>query len=160
MLDPPPEIRKGLPDQALHLGDASASARPSRPPGTRAYANLDAVLAGIGTHAGRGTITSGTAERGEGTTFELSWYTDPLGIEHLTGSLAITHRFSPASKDVLLDWYPRTKLEMDEGGRSAKRSKSGGVKYVYPRETQTELRSWFAGELERTLPGVPLLYWT
>jgi spore photoproduct lyase len=59
------------------------------PPVTRVYANLDDVLAGIGSHAGRGTVTSGTAERGhEGTTFELSCYTDPLGIEHLTGSLA------------------------------------------------------------------------
>ena len=59
------------------------------PPVTRVYANLDDVLAGIGTHVGRGTITSGTAERvHEGTTFELSCYTDPLALEHLTGSLA------------------------------------------------------------------------
>ncbi|MEJ7707363.1 MAG: spore photoproduct lyase family protein [Nocardioidaceae bacterium] len=59
------------------------------PPVTRVYANLDDVLAGIGTHAGRGSVTSGTAERGhEGTTFEMSCYTDPLGIEHLTGSLS------------------------------------------------------------------------
>jgi spore photoproduct lyase len=47
------------------------------------------VLAGIGTHVGRGTVTSGTTERGhEGTTFEVSCYTDPLALEHLTGSLA------------------------------------------------------------------------
>ena len=26
----------------------------------------------------------------------------------------ITHRFTPGSKETLLDWYPRTKLEMDE----------------------------------------------
>jgi len=59
------------------------------PPITRVYANLDEVLAGIGTHTGRGTVTSGTKERGhEGTTFELSCYTDPLGIEQVTGSLA------------------------------------------------------------------------
>ena len=39
--------------------------------------------------AGRGTVTSGTAARGhEGTTFELSCYTDPPGIEQLTGALA------------------------------------------------------------------------
>ena len=38
---------------------------------------------------GQGTVTSRQAERaGEGTTFEASCYTDPLGIEHLTGSLA------------------------------------------------------------------------
>jgi spore photoproduct lyase len=59
------------------------------PPVTRVYANLDDVLAGIGSHVGRGTVTSGTAARGhEGTTFEVSCYTDPLALEHLTGSLA------------------------------------------------------------------------
>src|SRR5579875_1947773 len=59
------------------------------PPITRVYANVDDVLAGIASHVGRGRVTTGTAERGaEGTTFEASCYTDPLGIEHLTGSLA------------------------------------------------------------------------
>ena len=248
------------------------------PPITRAYANLDEVLSGIGTHAGRGTVTSGTADRGhEGTTFELSCYTDPLGIEHLTGALGtaiarvgagaygpdvalrfttkfaslgdlptldhqrrtrvrfsvnaaavarrfeggtsptpdrlaalrtlalagypvgltiapvmpvpgyadeygtllnevaaaldgvpdldltaeiITHRFTPASKDVLLSWYPQTKLEMDEDQRSQKRSKFGGVKYVYPRPVMTELREWFIGALAQRLPEATLLYWT
>src|SRR3712207_4541575 len=36
----------------------------SGPPVTRVYANLDEVLSGIGTHAGRGTVTSGTAQIG------------------------------------------------------------------------------------------------
>jgi spore photoproduct lyase len=248
------------------------------PPVTRAYANLDEVLAGIGSHAGRGTVTSGTARRGhEGTTFELSCYTDPLGIEHLTGALElaitrvgagaygpdvslrfttkfaalgnltgldhrrrtrvrfsvnadavarrfeggtsptpdrlaalrtlaeagypvgltvapvmpvpgwaeeygrlldavavaldgvpdldltteiITHRFTPASKDVLLSWYPRTKLEMDPDQRSQKRAKFGGVKYVYPRPTMTALRRWFEAALTDRLPTAALLYWT
>ncbi len=248
------------------------------PPVTRVYANLDDVLAGVGTHAGRGTVTSGTADRGhEGTTFEMSCYTDPLGIEPLTGSLSaaiarvgsgefgddvavrfttkfdavenlvdlphgrrtrmrvsvnadevaarfeggtasmparlaalrimalanyrvgltiapvmpvpdwrtaygqliddvaaattdvpdldltveiITHRFTPGSKDVLLDWYPRTKLEMDEDQRSRKRNKFGGVKYVYPRETMAEMRNWFADALLQRLPCAQLLYWT
>ena len=31
----------------------------------------------------------------------------------LTAEL-ITHRFTPGSKEVLLGWYPRTQLEMDE----------------------------------------------
>ena len=72
----------------------------------------------------------------------------------------ITHRFTPASKDVLLGWYPQTKLEMDEDPRTQKRSKFGGVKYVYPRQTMAEMRSWFAGELAGRLPGAQLLYWT
>ena len=248
------------------------------PPVTRVYANFDQVLAGIGTHAGRGTVTSGTVERGhEGTTFEMSCYTDPLGIERVTGSLAaaisrvgsgefgdgvqlrfttkfddvgelltldhrgrtrvrfsvnsddvahrfeggtarmparlaamgamaragypvgltiapimpigdwrasygalldsvaatltdvpdvdltaeiITHRFTPASKEVLLGWYPNTRLEMDEESRSEKRSKFGGVKFVYPKAVMSEMRGWFTAELEQRLPGARLLYWT
>lgn len=59
------------------------------PPVTRVHVNLDDVLAPIGSHVGRGSVTSGTTARGhEGTTFELSCYTDPLALEHLTGSLA------------------------------------------------------------------------
>lgn len=63
----------------------------SGPPITRVYANLPEILAGMDEHVGRGTITSSSAERsGEGTTFEASCYTDPLALEHLTGSLSAT----------------------------------------------------------------------
>ena len=269
------DLAKGCPAHCQYCYLAGSL---SGPPITRVYANLDAVLAGIGSHAGRGTVTSGTAGRDhEGTTFELSCYTDPLGIEHLTGSLSaairrvgagefgdgvqlrfttkfddvgelvtldhqrrtrvrfsvnaaevarrfdggtaampkrlvalramasagypvgltiapvmpvpgwpqgyaqllddvadavrgvpdldltaeiITHRFTPASREVLLGWYPRTFLEMDTDQRAQKRSKFGGVKFVYPRETMTEMRSWFTTELESRLPMAQLLYWT
>ena len=61
----------------------------SGPPATRAYANLDAIFAVVPEHVGEGRITSASEARaGEGTTFEASCYTDPLGIEHLTGSLS------------------------------------------------------------------------
>jgi spore photoproduct lyase len=247
------------------------------PPITRVYANVDDVLAPIRSLTGSGSVTTGDADRaGEGTTFELSCYTDPLGIEHLTGSLAaavtevgtglhgdgaslrfttkfddvapllalqhgrrtrvrfslnasgverfeggtarmpervaalgrvaragypvgltiapvmpvdgwreqyaalldavalalagvddldvtaevITHRFTPGSKEVIQGWYPRTRLDLDEDGRRAKRSKFGGVKYVYPGETMRELRGWFTDELDARLPQARLLYWT
>jgi spore photoproduct lyase len=269
------DLAKGCPAHCQYCYLAGSL---SGPPVTRVYANLDDVLDGVRTHAGRGNVTSGTELRGhEGTTFELSCYTDPLGIERVTGSLAeavrrvgagelgdgvslrfttkfddvadlltldhqrrtrvrfsvnaadlarrfdggtspltgrlaalralalagyrvgltiapvmaypdwrtgygalldqvtaaldgvpdldltteiITHRFTPASKDVLLGWYPQTKLEMDEDARTQKRSKFGGVKYVYPRQTMAEMRSWFTTELAARLPGAPLLYWT
>ena len=64
------------------------------PPITRVYADLDDILAVMDDHVGRGTVTSADAARaGEGTTFEASCYTDPLGIEPVTGSLAaaVTH---------------------------------------------------------------------
>jgi spore photoproduct lyase len=58
-------------------------------PLTRAYANLPEILAELPAYLGQGHVTSTSAERHqEGTTFEVSCYTDPLAIEHLTGSLA------------------------------------------------------------------------
>jgi spore photoproduct lyase len=72
----------------------------------------------------------------------------------------ITHRFTATSKDVLLGWYPRTRLEMDEATRTRKFGKFGAAKYVYPKETMAQLRSWFADAVSETLPGAPLLYWT
>src|SRR3954470_23106045 len=59
------------------------------PPITRVYAHLPEILSAAAHHLDRGLVTSRSAKRRhEGTTFEASCYTDPLGIEHLTGSLA------------------------------------------------------------------------
>ncbi len=59
------------------------------PPITRAYANLPEIVGALPDFVGRGTVTSRSAARAsEGTTFEASCYADPLGIEHLTGSLS------------------------------------------------------------------------
>jgi spore photoproduct lyase len=246
------------------------------PPVTRVYADLDDILGGLAAYEGQGTITSRSQARSsEGTTFEASCYTDPLALEHLTGSwrraveffgawdapvqlrwttkfddvdqfvglphagrtrvrfsvnclpvstrmeggtarledriaalrkLAldgypvgltiapimpvpgwrthygllldavagavegvpgldltaelITHRFTPGSKEVLLGWYPRTRLEMDEAARRRKHGKFGAVKYVYPNDTMAELRSWFEEEIAARLPACRVLYWT
>jgi spore photoproduct lyase len=250
----------------------------SGPPITRVYANLPDIMAQMDRHVGQGHVTSTSADRAdEGTTFEASCYTDPLALEHLTGSLSamiahvgthdwqapvglrfttkydgvapllalphggrtrvrmsvnadeiaarfeggtaklprriaalrqlasdgyrvgltiapimpvpqwrvvyrdllqdvaaavadvpdldltvecITHRFTKSSKGVLLDWYPRTKLEMDESTRTRKFGKYGAAKYVYPKETMAQLRSWFEIALAETLPAARLLYWT
>ena len=72
----------------------------------------------------------------------------------------ITHRFTPGSKDVLLQWYPNTSLDLDEANREVKRNKFGGQKFVYPRETMKELRGWFAREIEERFPNGKILYWT
>ena len=74
------------------------------PPVTRAYANLPEIFAALPAFVGRGTVTSRSRTRaGEGTTFEASCYTDPLGIEHLTGSLsALIAHFGAWDADVQL----------------------------------------------------------
>jgi spore photoproduct lyase len=61
------------------------------PPIVRAYANLPEILAELPSLLGQGRVTSlDPARAAEGTTFEASCYTDPLGIEHITGALATT----------------------------------------------------------------------
>jgi len=248
----------------------------SGPPVTRVYADLDAILDGLEPYVGSGAVTSRSRHRSEeGTTFEASCYSDPLALDHLTGSwqhaverfgawgapvqlrwttkfddvdrfldldhrgrtrvrlsvncrpvtgrweggtsplegrlralrrlaLAgypvgltiapimaldgwrehydelltlveqavadvpdldltaelITHRFTAGSKEVLLGWYPRTTLEMDEERRTVKRGKFGSSKHVYPREVMDALRTWFHDEIGRRLPGCRVLYWT
>jgi spore photoproduct lyase len=53
------------------------------PPVIRTFANLPAILNNLPNYRKAGQVT----------TYEASCYTDPLGIEHLTGSLAETIRF-------------------------------------------------------------------
>ena len=72
----------------------------------------------------------------------------------------ITHRFTPGSKNVSLNWYPNTKLDLDEASRSAKRNKFGGTKFVYSTDTMRELKMWFTSELTTRFPNGRVLYWT
>jgi spore photoproduct lyase len=72
----------------------------------------------------------------------------------------ITHRFTPGSKDVLLQWYPNTSLDLSEEGRAVKRNKFGGLKYVYQAEQMKEMKAWFYAEWQRRFPKAPVQYWT
>jgi spore photoproduct lyase len=61
----------------------------SGPPITRVYANIEEILNAAPSYLGQGKVTSRSRSRAhEGTTYEASCYTDPLGIEPLTGSLS------------------------------------------------------------------------
>jgi spore photoproduct lyase len=72
----------------------------------------------------------------------------------------ISHRFTPGSKDVLLQWYPNTSLDMDEQARAEKRNKFGGTKYVYRPEEMKEMKAFFYSEWQKRFPNAPILYWT
>ncbi|GAB2589086.1 spore photoproduct lyase [Spirosoma areae] len=72
----------------------------------------------------------------------------------------ITHRFTPGSKDVLMQWYPNTSLEMDEATRAGKRNKFGGMKYVYQPADMKALKAFFYTEWQKRFPDAPILYWT
>ena len=71
------------------------------PPVIRAYANLPQILANLAQY-----------EQGD-TSFEVSCYTDPLGIEHLTGSLAECIRYFGTRPQGFLRWV--SKFDAIEG---------------------------------------------
>ena len=77
----------------------------------------------------------------------------------LTAEL-ITHRFTPGSKEVLLGWYPKTTLDLDEASRSQKRTRFGGFKYVYPKDPMAGMRRFFEDAIATHLPACRILYWT
>ena len=72
----------------------------------------------------------------------------------------ITHRFTPKSKEVLKTWYPNSKLDLESDNRSQKRNKFGGVKYVYHKDTMTELKEFIEAQIESKFPQAEILYWT
>lgn len=72
----------------------------------------------------------------------------------------ITHRFTPSSKDVLMQWYPNTSLEMDETSRVAKTNKFGGHKYVYAKAIMQSLNGFITEQIETRFPQANILYWT
>jgi spore photoproduct lyase len=72
----------------------------------------------------------------------------------------ISHRFTPGSKEQLLEWYPNTSLDLDEASRAVKRNKFGGLKYVYQPPDMRELKEFFYREWQRRFPAAPVLYWT
>ena len=116
----------------------------SGPPVTRAYANLSEILEGLRPYAGKGQVTSTSRSRaGEGTTFEASCYTDPLGIEHLTGGLEAairffgdwdapvqlrwTTKFDAVEKLARLDHHGRTRVRFSINAAAIARDFEGGT---------------------------------
>ncbi len=69
----------------------------SGPPITRVYANLPEILGGLAAYEKPGRLT----------TFEASCYTDPLALEHLTGSLSECVRYFGTRTDAQLRWVSK-----------------------------------------------------
>jgi spore photoproduct lyase len=67
------------------------------PPVIRAFANLPQILENLAAYE----------NSGKATTFEVSCYTDPLGIEHLTGSLAECIRYFGTRTNGYLRWVSK-----------------------------------------------------
>ena len=114
----------------------------SGPPITRAYANLPEILGELAPVVGQGWVTSLSPERAaEGTTFEAGCYTDPLAIEHVTGSLAasiahfgawdapvqlrFTTKFDGIEPLLAIPHRGRTRIRFSVNARGAERFEGG-----------------------------------
>jgi spore photoproduct lyase len=72
----------------------------------------------------------------------------------------ITHRFTPKSKEVLQNWYPNSPLDLEEANRTQKRNKFGGVKYVYDKDTMSQLKEFIEDKINTLFQSAKILYWT
>jgi spore photoproduct lyase len=79
--------------------------------------------------------------------------------EDLTFEL-IMHRFTKTAKRVILERYPKTKLEMDEGNRKYKWGRYGRGKYVYQNEEADELRDHIEQMIHNYFPKSKVEYFT
>ena len=124
----------------------------SGPPVVRVFANLPAILDNLGAYVQR--------DRPE-TSFEVSCYTDPLGIEHLTGSLAACIRWfgaRPAGDGARLRWVSKfdaveSLLDLPHGGRTRCRASVNAHPVSRRLESGTSLVSGRLAALRRLASG-------
>lgn len=72
----------------------------------------------------------------------------------------IQHRFTSVAKSVILQRYPKTKLEMNEEERKVKWGKYGRAKYVYRDEEAAELQGVLEENITRYFPQARIEYFT
>jgi spore photoproduct lyase len=72
----------------------------------------------------------------------------------------IQYRFTASAKKVILERFPRTKLDMEETGRLKKWGKYGRYKYVYPQELAKEIKDYMQGLIREYFPEANIEYFT
>lgn len=70
----------------------------------------------------------------------------------------ITHRFTTRAKNRILEVFPETELPMDEEERKYKYGQFGYGKYVYPKETLDEVKTFFHQVIGTQFPTAKIEY--
>ncbi|WP_018131066.1 spore photoproduct lyase [Effusibacillus pohliae] len=83
----------------------------------------------------------------------------PEAKQDLTFEL-IQHRFTATAKKVILERYPKTKLDMDETKRKYKWGKYGRGKWVYPDEQAQLLKDTISDLIATYFPEAKIEYFT
>ncbi|ABR46887.1 Radical SAM domain protein [Alkaliphilus metalliredigens QYMF] len=84
----------------------------------------------------------------------LKDYEKPIGFE------LIQHRFTSKAKDLILQRFPNTKLNLDEESRKLKWGPYGQFKYVYPKEKSDYMRDYLTGLIKDLFPNGRIEYFT
>lgn len=72
----------------------------------------------------------------------------------------IQHRFTKTAKDLILQRFPETKINMEEEKRLLKWGPYGKFKYVYPREKSTYLKEYISNLIEDNFEKYTIEYFT
>ncbi|WP_245671915.1 spore photoproduct lyase [Desulfuribacillus stibiiarsenatis] len=80
-------------------------------------------------------------------------------VKDLTFEL-IQYRFTKAAKNIILERFPNTKLDMDESNRKYKWGKYGRGKWVYPDEKSKELDQFIRQQIKEKFPAARVQYFT
>jgi len=72
----------------------------------------------------------------------------------------IQHRFTSNAKNVILERFPNTKLEMNEELRKKKFGKYGRVKYVYKKEEAQDIKEYISNIIMKYFPHANIEYFT
>lgn len=72
----------------------------------------------------------------------------------------IQHRFTATAKRIILERYPKTKLEMDESKRKYKWGRYGRGKWVYQDTEAKELREFMEDNIHRHFSAAQIEYFT
>lgn len=72
----------------------------------------------------------------------------------------IQYRFTAVAKELILQRFPNTRLDMDEEQRSLKWGRFGRYKYVYAKEQAEEIKEYLTSLIMKRFPGARVQYFT
>lgn len=72
----------------------------------------------------------------------------------------IQHRFTTNAKNIILQRYPNTLLDMNEETRQRKFGKYGRMKYVYSKDETKNIKTYFESLISERFPNGKVLYFT
>lgn len=82
-----------------------------------------------------------------------------LSNKNLTFEL-IQHRYTAVAKELILQRFPKTKIDMQEENRSLKWGRFGRYKYVYPKEQSQEIKQYISSVITNKFTNARIEYFT